>query len=129
MAERRAASVHRFDTIHSPDYDQNWGTIHPSHAVFVARLAGLIRHGGAVLDAACGTGKYWPALPASSKAAATTTTRRATGSVTGWPPPGSPSPTRPTPTRPTPTSTGTCCSPVRLQPHQILALALATLRG
>ena len=31
----------------------------------MARLAGLVRQGGAVLDAACGTGKYWPALLAA----------------------------------------------------------------
>ena len=65
MAERRAASTHRFDTIHSPHYDENWGAVSPSHAAFVARLAGLVRQGGAVLDAACGTGKYWPALLAA----------------------------------------------------------------
>jgi SAM-dependent methyltransferase len=65
VAERRAASTHRFDTIHSAHYDENWGTISPSHAAFVARLAGLVRQGGAVLDAACGTGKYWPALLAA----------------------------------------------------------------
>jgi SAM-dependent methyltransferase len=65
VAERRAASTHRFDTIHSPRYDENWGTVSPSHAAFVARLAGLVRQGGAVLDAACGTGKYWPALLAA----------------------------------------------------------------
>jgi SAM-dependent methyltransferase len=39
--------------------------ISPSHAAFVARLAGLVRQGGAALDAACGTGKYWPALLAA----------------------------------------------------------------
>jgi SAM-dependent methyltransferase len=65
VAERRAVTVHRFDTMHSPRYDENWGTISPSHAAFVARLAGLVRQGGAVLDAACGTGKYWPALLAA----------------------------------------------------------------
>ena len=58
MAERRAASAHRFDTIHSPRYDEDWGAVSPSHAAFVARLAWLVRLGGAVLDAACGTGKY-----------------------------------------------------------------------
>jgi SAM-dependent methyltransferase len=65
VAERRAASVRRFDAIHSPDYDEHWGAISPSHAAFVARLAALVRPGGAVLDAACGTGKYWPALLAA----------------------------------------------------------------
>jgi hypothetical protein len=39
--------------------------ISPSHAAFVARLAGLVRQGGAVLDASCGPGKYWPALLAA----------------------------------------------------------------
>ena len=68
VAERRAASAHRFDTIHSPRYDENWGAVSPSHAAFVARLAGLVRLGGAVLDAACGTGKYWPALLAAGRA-------------------------------------------------------------
>jgi SAM-dependent methyltransferase len=65
VAERRAASTHRFDTLHSPRYGEDWGVISPSHAAFVARLAGLVRQGGAVLDAACGTGKYWPALLAA----------------------------------------------------------------
>jgi ubiquinone/menaquinone biosynthesis C-methylase UbiE len=65
VAERRAVTTHRFDTIHSLRYDEDWGKIYPSHAAFVARLAGLIRPGGAVLDAACGTGKYWPALLAA----------------------------------------------------------------
>ena len=65
VAERRAASLRRFDTIHSQHYDEHWGAISPSHAAFVARLAGLVRPGGAVLDAACGTGKYWPALLAA----------------------------------------------------------------
>jgi SAM-dependent methyltransferase len=61
VAERRAASIHRFDTMH----DEHWPTTSPSHAAFVARLAGLVRQGGMVLDAACGTGKYWPALLAA----------------------------------------------------------------
>ena len=65
IAERRRASVHRFDTLHSPGYDENWGAISPSHAAFVARLTTLIRPGGDVLDAACGTGKYWPELLAA----------------------------------------------------------------
>ena len=39
--------------------------ISPSHAAFVARLAGLVRQGGAVLDTACGTGTHWPALLAA----------------------------------------------------------------
>jgi SAM-dependent methyltransferase len=65
IAERRAISVRRFDTILSVGYDEGWGAISPTHAAFVARLAGLVPPGRAVLDAACGTGKYWPALLAA----------------------------------------------------------------
>lgn len=65
IIERRRASVYRFDTLHSPDYDENWGAISASHAAFVARLTASVRRGGDVLDAACGTGKYWPALLAA----------------------------------------------------------------
>ena len=65
ITERRRAAVYRFDTLHSPHYDENWAAISPSHAASVTRLITLIRPGGDVLDAACGTGKYWPALLAA----------------------------------------------------------------
>ena len=65
ITERRRGAVHRWDVLHSPHYDVNWGAISPSHAAFVTRLIALIRPGGDVLDAACGTGKYWPALLAA----------------------------------------------------------------
>jgi hypothetical protein len=32
VAERRAVCVHRFDTLHSPHYDEHWGAVSPSHA-------------------------------------------------------------------------------------------------
>jgi SAM-dependent methyltransferase len=65
IIERRRAAVHRFDTLHSPHYDENWAAISPSRAAFVARLTTLIRPGGDVVDTACGTGKYWSALLAA----------------------------------------------------------------
>lgn len=65
VAERRRVSVDRFDTLHSPHYDENWGAVSPSHAASVARLTKMIRPAGEVLDAACGTGKYWPVLLAA----------------------------------------------------------------
>jgi SAM-dependent methyltransferase len=65
LAERRVVSVHRFDTVHSSHYDQYWGAIGTTHAEFVTRLTRRVRAGGEVLDAACGTGKYWPALLAA----------------------------------------------------------------
>jgi SAM-dependent methyltransferase len=54
-----------FDTLHSPHYDENWGAISQWHAAFVIRVITLFCPGGDVLDAACGTGKYWPALLAA----------------------------------------------------------------
>jgi SAM-dependent methyltransferase len=62
LAERRASSAQRYDAQYSAHYDQEWGEIGPTHAAFVERLAALVPPGGEVLDAACGTGKYWPAL-------------------------------------------------------------------
>lgn len=65
LAERRAASVQRYDTLHSPHYDEHWGDIAPSHARFVHRLVEGLPASAEVLDAGCGTGKYWPALLAA----------------------------------------------------------------
>lgn len=65
LAERRAVSIQRFDALHSQHYDAHWAAIGAVHADFIARLTGLARAGGEVLDAACGTGKYWPALIAA----------------------------------------------------------------
>jgi len=49
LAERRALSVQRFDTVHSPHYDRHWGAISATHADFVARLARRVPAGGQVL--------------------------------------------------------------------------------
>jgi hypothetical protein len=46
--------VQRFDTVHSPRYNALWGAIDGTHADLIARLAGVVRAGGEVLDAACG---------------------------------------------------------------------------
>jgi hypothetical protein len=43
ITERRRAAVYRFDTLHSPHYDDNWGAISPSHAAFVTGLTALVR--------------------------------------------------------------------------------------
>jgi hypothetical protein len=58
LAERRAMSVRRFDTVHSLRYDALGGAIGGTHADFIARLAGLVR----------GAARSWtrPAGPASA---------------------------------------------------------------
>jgi SAM-dependent methyltransferase len=49
----------RYDTIFAADYDEKWGRIDPTHARMVARFLELCGEGALILDAACGTGKYW----------------------------------------------------------------------
>ena len=64
---RRRAAEERYDTLHAPDYDRAWGAVSATHARFVRRLLDLVRPGGLVLDAACGTGKYWALVLASGR--------------------------------------------------------------
>ncbi len=62
----QAESRVRMDTLFAPIYDQNWGaTVDASHGRCVAQFIALCPPGAAVLDAACGTGKYWPLLLAA----------------------------------------------------------------
>jgi cyclopropane fatty-acyl-phospholipid synthase-like methyltransferase len=59
---RREASRTRFDTRFAADYDEHWGEIPPSHQRHISLLLGLLPAGPAILDAACGTGRFWPLL-------------------------------------------------------------------
>ena len=68
LDERRASSARRYTEVHSEHFDDEWGEVLPTHARFVDRFVGLVPVGGAVLDAACGTGKYWPMLLAAGLA-------------------------------------------------------------
>jgi SAM-dependent methyltransferase len=49
------------------DYDAQWGEIEPTHQGFVERFLSELPPGGRVLDAACGTGKYFPMVLASGR--------------------------------------------------------------
>ena len=57
--ERKRISEYRYDTLHSFDYDKNWGYIYSSHRSFLMKFLSLLPPKSYVLDAACGTGKYW----------------------------------------------------------------------
>jgi SAM-dependent methyltransferase len=60
LAERRRQTEERFDTRYAPTYDDSGeGQIGPAHRQFVEDLVGRCPPGGRVLDAACGTGKYF----------------------------------------------------------------------
>src|SRR5688572_17933675 len=59
---RRATSRERYDTLHADRYDESWGEVAPSHSAALAATLARTRAAGTVLDAACGTGKYWPLI-------------------------------------------------------------------
>jgi SAM-dependent methyltransferase len=60
LQERRRVTTERFDTLHAPTYDQQeWAAISPTHRRFVDQLLQRCPPGGRILDAACGTGKYF----------------------------------------------------------------------
>jgi SAM-dependent methyltransferase len=66
LDERRAICERRMDTIHAPTYDDRWGSyINPTHRLFVEAVVERLPTGAAVLDAGCGTGKYWAMLRAA----------------------------------------------------------------
>jgi SAM-dependent methyltransferase len=60
LRERRRVTTERFDTLYAATYDQQeWAAISPTHRRFVDQLIERCPPGGRILDAACGTGKYF----------------------------------------------------------------------
>jgi len=58
--ERRLWNEVQTDIMYAPQYDKRWGnSISPSHRNMLERFLDLCPQGGSLLDAACGTGKYW----------------------------------------------------------------------
>jgi SAM-dependent methyltransferase len=49
------------------DFDSRWGEIEDTHRAWVERFLQLLPPAGRVLDAACGTGKYFPMVLASGR--------------------------------------------------------------
>jgi SAM-dependent methyltransferase len=63
LVEKRRLCEERMDTIFAPIYDDDWGAyINETHASFVRKVLDVTSDGAAILDAACGTGKYWTLL-------------------------------------------------------------------
>jgi SAM-dependent methyltransferase len=54
------------DTL-AADFDAQWGEVEPTHRAFVERFLSRLPPGARVLDAACGTGKYFPMVLASGR--------------------------------------------------------------
>jgi SAM-dependent methyltransferase len=49
------------------DFDAQWGEIEPTHQALVKRFLSRLPSAGRILDAACGTGKYFPMVLASGR--------------------------------------------------------------
>ncbi len=64
---RRRASRERHDERYSAVYDESWGEIEGSQHASVMKLLEGTRAVGTVLDAPCGTGKYWPLILGSGR--------------------------------------------------------------
>ena len=63
IAERLKVAAARYDQRFAPVYDDRWGAeIDATHQMMLARLIDHLPPGSSVLDAGCGTGKYWPQL-------------------------------------------------------------------
>jgi SAM-dependent methyltransferase len=64
---RRPAEA-RYDARWAPIYDENWGSIiELSHQQFFAKFLRMCRPHARILDAACGTGKYWSMILGSGR--------------------------------------------------------------
>lgn len=59
VKEKRKMAEKRYDTIFSIGYDNNWGQIEEIHKENLLYFLNLIPSSDTILDAACGTGKYW----------------------------------------------------------------------
>ena len=62
LNEKRIMAEKRYDSIFSIDYDKNWGNIEKIHEETLEKFLKLIIPNGKILDAACGTGKYYPII-------------------------------------------------------------------
>ena len=69
IKEKRRRAEERMDTLFAPAYDERWGNYsNDSHRAMLGRFLALCPPAGTILDAACGTGKYWPIILESGRA-------------------------------------------------------------
>jgi SAM-dependent methyltransferase len=66
LRDRRRVDELQEDAL-AGDYDAQWGEIAPTHQGFVERFLSRLPPTGRVLDAACGTGKYFPMVLATGR--------------------------------------------------------------
>jgi ubiquinone/menaquinone biosynthesis C-methylase UbiE len=57
----------RFNKVYAPAYDEGWGAISASHGRCVGKVVQSVPEGGCILDAACGTGRFFPIILAAGR--------------------------------------------------------------
>jgi len=62
LKERIIIGEERMDKLFSQNYDEGWGEIEKPHEEMIEKLLTLLPQKPYILDAACGTGKYWGIL-------------------------------------------------------------------
>jgi SAM-dependent methyltransferase len=68
LRELRRSTEERYDSVYAPIYDDQWGgEIALSHQHFLEKFLDLCQPASRILDAACGTGKYWPPILSSGR--------------------------------------------------------------
>jgi SAM-dependent methyltransferase len=67
LDERRAAAEERFDRLYAPTYDEDDIPITPTHRRFIDRVIESCPPGGTILDAPCGTGRYFDMVLAAGR--------------------------------------------------------------
>lgn len=67
LRERRGLVEERYDTLFAPSYDVEHGRVASTHGAFLERFLRALPPRARILDAACGTGKYWRAILASGR--------------------------------------------------------------
>lgn len=67
LAERRLAAERAYDDVYAASYDADDPPMSATHAAFVRQLVEGCPVDGRILDAACGTGKYFPLVRGSGR--------------------------------------------------------------
>jgi len=68
ILEKRRSTEERYDSVYASIYDENWGgELDPSHQQFIEKFLNLCPPASLILDADCGTGRYWPSILASGR--------------------------------------------------------------
>jgi SAM-dependent methyltransferase len=60
LDDQRSKAEDRYDRVYSPTYDEDDSPISPTHRRLVERLIDSTPPDGVILDAPCGTGRYFP---------------------------------------------------------------------